>query len=130
MHVLSIFLSIPDTATNIVKSVGGFSGAYETTEFLWCLFFALIGHLLVTFLDVSTRDVNKPGTPLTFSWIIFLENNLRRILRNIFLIYISIRFYPQLIGKELTDFGALIAGISVDGAYVILKKLNIFKKLK
>lgn len=116
--LLTVLIAAISPATT---NPNGFYGIYDHETFWYCIFYAIIGHALVTFLDVSTRNVSKPGTPTYFSWATFAECNWKRILRNVILIYLAVRFCPQLSGKQLTDFWALIAGTAIDGVFVLIK---------
>lgn len=109
----------------------GFYGPY-TPELFWsCIFFAFIGYFLINTADVATRDVHKPGTPVSFSWLTFIECNWIRFARNLFLIYISVRFCPELTGKDLSEIQAIVVGGAIDGVFVAYKKMvKAFKNRK
>lgn len=112
-----------DTVTKIAYSAGnGLFGGYDVITFLTCMFFAIIGHLLVTTFDVATRDVHKAGTPTQFSWQVYITDNWKRGVRNVLLIYVCVRFFPELYTKPLSDWGAFLAGLSIDAIFLAIKK--------
>lgn len=121
MKILSILL-------DAVAKTYGFFGPYDHGMFWSAVTFALLGHALVTFLDVSTRDVHSVETPTQFHWSIFIEDNWKRILRNIILIYFAVRFCPEIFNAPLNDWQSVLAGASIDGVFVMIKKIrNSFK---
>lgn len=113
-----------DTTTKLLAVGGGIMGGYDLLTFLTCIFFAVIGHLLVTTFDVATRDVHKPGTPTGFSWQVYIFDNWRRGIRNIVLIYVSVRFFPDIFNRPLSDWGALLSGATIDGTFMLIKKMR------
>lgn len=122
-HILAfIFLQV-------TKHEGfGFFGPYDPYVFLSALGFAVLGHLLVTFFDVSTRNVHKPGTPVVFSWPTLLSCNWKRFVRNIILIYLAVRFCPEITGWQLGDWSGALVGGSIDAIFVAYKKARFSSK--
>lgn len=126
MNLQTILLSAQDTTENI--SAGGFRGAYPVGMFEWCMFFAFMGFLFIFAVDVMTRDVNSPKTPVKFSWVVLIEKNWARVVVNIIALYVAVRFFPEINGKPLSEHGAFVAGIGLDGVIVLLKKLRKAKR--
>lgn len=116
---MKILLSISDT----LQSVGGLTGNYPDELFGWCLFFAIIGFVFTMSIHAATRDVHKPGTPVKFSIVVWLQKNWPRIVMLTIAMYAVIRFYPEFYGEPLTEKGAFIAGAGLDGSIIFIRKL-------
>ena len=101
-------------------------GTQSKEIFLGLIFFALIGVLVSLLLQTTTRNVNSDRSPFYFRWAFFLRDNLRRIIAGILLIYIALRFTPEIFGFEINDFTALLIGFLNDKIAQALKnKTNI-----
>jgi len=99
--------------------------------FLSLLFFALLGQTLSLLLQTTNRDVNSRETPVSFSWRFFFQDNWKRALLGILMIYISLRFAPELFGVEISEWWALVIGFSNDKIAQILKdKTNLLGQKK
>lgn len=110
--ILSILLAVS----------GGLTGTILLYDFFWFMCFAWIGHFIMVNMDVMTRDVEKPGTPVKFSWRIYFASNIKRVLFTCLLFYIVIRFYPNFFERPLGDFGALVVGFGAENITILLRK--------
>jgi hypothetical protein len=102
-------------------------GGYSPLDFAAFTFWACIGAFILMQIHANTRDAKSFRTPVNFSWRFWLLDNVRRITWNLLLILTAIRFSKDLTGREITDFWALVIGLSSDGLAMALQGLNIFK---
>ena len=105
-------------------------GIETATAFLVLSFFAAIGVVISLLLHASNRDQLSPSTPAKFSFLFLLKDNFKRILLNVLLIYITIRFTPELIGVKITSFVALIIGFGWDKLAQVIKEKTAFLDVK
>lgn len=106
-------------------------GGQPAEAFFALAFFALLGAALSMLLQTTGRDVFSQATPKVFSWQFFLSDNWKRIIAGIILIYISLRFAPELFGLSITNFLALVIGFGNDKLAQILKdKTNLLGQKK
>lgn len=105
-----------------------FMGSVDLQTFITSFSYALIGVILSLLLQTTTRDVRSENTPFVFSWKFLFKDNIKRIVAGILVIFVTIRFYPDLFGKQITDFLALGIGLGIDKAAEIIKNYtNILK---
>lgn len=102
-------------------------GGYEPLAFLQLLIWALVGTYILMQIHANQRDVKSYRTPVQWSWRVFFKDNLRRILFNLVLIVVTIRFSKEITGKEISDFWALVIGLSSDGLALLIQSFNIAK---
>lgn len=106
-------------------------GTTTPSTFAVLFFFALFGAILSLLLQTTSREVKSPGSPIHFSWSFFIEDNWKRFLTGIMLIFVALRFTPELFGVEINEFWALAIGFLNDKlAQVIKDKTNILGKKK
>lgn len=96
-------------------------GSVDPQTFIASFLFALIGVALSLLLHTTKRDVRSDNTPFAFSWSFLLKDNIRRIIAGLLLIYVAIRFYPDLFGEPMTDWTALGIGLAIDKVAELLK---------
>jgi hypothetical protein len=84
-------------------------------------FFAMIGVLISLLLHGANRDVKEPSTPNSFSFLFLLKDNWKRIILNLLIIFVTIRFFKDLTGFELSLFFCLVVGFSYDKLLQLLK---------
>lgn len=89
-----------------------------------CLFWASIGTIISFLMNIAKRDPTKAGTPINFSFKVFLEQNGVRILLNGLVLVTVIIFYTSLYQKTLTTFWALMLGLTLDQVIIGLDKLR------
>ncbi len=99
-------------------------GGYTFWKFAGLLFWSVVGAYIIWQYDVQTRDVEDARTPTNFSWKFWLSDNWRRILFNLVLIMTCIRFSKEVTGKEISEFTALVIGLSTD---ILAQLLNKFR---
>lgn len=106
-------------------------GGQSSSVFFALVFFALLGALLSLLLQTTNRDIWSSNTPKIFSWQFFLSDNWKRIVTGAILIYISLRFAPELFGWEITNFYALVIGFGNDKlAQIVKDKTNLLGQKK
>jgi len=91
-------------------------------SFLGYSIIASLGAILHLTKEVSDRSKESKRTPVEFSWRFFRVDNVKRLIGTVLLIYVSIVFYKELTGTELSAWSAFITGFGMDGASVFLKK--------
>ena len=97
--------------------------------FLGWAFFASVGVFLSILLQTTKRDVPAPQTPVQFSWSFLWSDNSRRVYTAITVIYIALRFAPDLFGFNMNEYLAFGVGFGSDKlAQLIKDKTNILDK--
>lgn len=95
------------------------------------LFYALFGAALSLLLHTTERDPNSNRTPDKFCWKFFFRDNWKRIVTGIMMIGATLRFTPELFGIEISEFWALVIGLSHDRlAQLIKDKTNLLGQKK
>lgn len=84
-------------------------------------FYAALGVALMALIGTTKRDVNSPHTPFSFSWKFFASDNSKRFAAGVIMIFISLRFAPEIFGITITPFWAFGIGISSDTLAVFIK---------
>lgn len=103
-------------------------GTLTGDQFFASLLFAIIGLVISLLLQANSRDIRSENTPVHFSYTFLIRDNFRRILLSFLLIIVTIRFFQELTGKELTMFWALGIGLGLDKISELLKnRLAIFQ---
>lgn len=116
------------------------TGTNDFGYFLACLFFAVLGAILVMFLGAKKGKKKASYSPAKLDWEYFWNDNTKRIAGTSILIFISIRFMPYFynylgisgfIGDELNDEAKLavsfLLGLGSDKLSALFKKLGILK---
>lgn len=96
-------------------------GNQTPTDFAGYLFFALLGAALSLLIQANNRDPLSKSTPVAFDWKFFFTDNVKRIVTGLLLIYVFLRFLPELTGLQLSYFFALAIGIVNDKLAQYLK---------
>jgi len=113
-----------------------FIGNIGGTMFSALFVFAMIGVAINLLMHANSRDQNSPDTPVKFSFKFLLQDNWKRILLGILLIYVSIRFISILFvidvsgNNELYLFAAVIIGFIYDKLGEIIKEKSNFLKVR
>lgn len=89
-------------------------GTDSVVKFFSLVFFALLGVALSLLLQTTKRDPQSVHTPFEFSWKFLWNDNVKRVLAGIVLIFVFLRFAPQLMGVEINEFWALAIGFCSD----------------
>lgn len=99
-------------------------GEIKPIEFLALVSWGIVGIIVNVLIHASTRDVDDPCSPETFSWKYLLCDNYKRIIIGILLLIIGIRFSYEIFGFSITAFSSFWIGLTFH------KLINIFRKLK
>lgn len=89
-------------------------GTGDIAKFIACVFFALLGTVISLLVHATNRDKNSTKTPYKFSFVFLIADNWQRILLNLLLILVTIRFCKEVTGIDLNMFVSLCIGISYD----------------
>jgi hypothetical protein len=114
-------------------------GSVTPGEFIAGFIFALIGIFISLLIGTTNRNPLSERTPPRFSFVFLLSDNAIRIYKSIALtvliLFVSIRFSKEFIGKEFTMFYALCLGLGLDtviARWKLIKeafgKLSVTKK--
>ena len=98
---------LPDILKNIF-------GAGSAAQIISTLFWAYLTAFTNLLYQANKRDPLSARTPYHFSLNFLWCDNAKRILRSVILIFIFIRFSKELLGVEITMYGAVIIGFSTD----------------
>ena len=99
-------------------------GNMPVAAFLAAFFFALIGVTISLLLQANKRDPGASSTPYHFSYRFLLQDNWKRIVLSLLLIFVTIRFYSELTGKELSMYFALGIGLGLDKLAQVVKNAS------
>lgn len=106
----------------------GLLGGQQPSQFLVNILFALIGVVLTMLLSTTFRDIDSKRTPVEFSWSFFLQDNIKRLIAGIIMIFLALRFTPDIFGVQLSNWLAVIIGLINDSlALLIRNKVREFK---
>lgn len=106
-------------------------GGQTASAFAALLFFALLGAAISMLLHTTKRDPNSTATPIRFSWLFFIEDNWKRAITSLLLIYVALRFTPDIIGVTINEFWAIAIGLCNDKLAELIKdKTNILGSKK
>ncbi len=97
-------------------------GDFTLGSWLAYFAFALIGVMIYSYNDVKNRSVPSKRSPIKFSWLFFLKDNVKKFIMTMLLIYIQFRFYEQLSGSPMNDYAAFLMGFTADGLSGMSKK--------
>jgi hypothetical protein len=108
----AIFKSIHDTFTII-------AGGKQLSYYLAGFFFAALGILLSLYQSSRSRDKLSPSTPLKFSWLFLIWDNMKRALITLVVMFILFRvldlsYVPLMIGV------GIVVSVALDRIIVLL----------
>lgn len=90
-------------------------------------FFAALGLFLCWAWFTKKGIKNNPETPDKFSWSFWIENNLSPkliiVATTLIVVFISLRFAPEIFNTAPTMFFAFLIGIGIDRVITVVKKL-------
>ena len=89
--------------------------------FITQFFFAILGVAISLLLHGANRDVKEVSTPNQFSLVFLIKDNWKRIVLNLLIIFITIRFFKEITGFELSLFFCFVIGFSYDKLLQLLK---------
>jgi hypothetical protein len=96
-------------------------GQNTAAQFVGLYLMAIIGLAVSLLLHTTVRDPNSTNTPVAFSWSFFFRDNLKRIVLNVMVLFIAIRFYPDLFGAPINEFLAFGVGLGLDKIIELIK---------
>lgn len=114
-------------------------GGYNLGHFIGLFFWALIGAYILMQLNANQRNPSSSRTPIAFSWSFWLRDNIGRVVFNLVLILVAIRFSTDLIElinkvgistagvTKINEFWALVIGLSSDLLAQGANKLRLVK---
>lgn len=97
-------------------------GEIDPGLYMASLLFAFVGVLITLLVGSTMRDPNSKYSPVKFSWRFLIYDNAKRILLNILLIMVSLRFMTEITGWEISVWKGFIIGISYDSLLLIIKQ--------
>ena len=89
-------------------------GEGSLSMFFAALLYGYVGAFVSLLLNSTTRDPSTTYSPFCWSWDYFLSDNFKRILANIILIFLAIRFSKEWFGTAVTMWAALFIGFGFD----------------
>lgn len=111
-------------------------GSEDILKVVIYFIFAFIGATLTLLMEVRDRNKAKDQkdsvVPIKskFDFIFMIQDNFRRMLTTFLLIFVFLRFLPELTGIELTHFTSFMIGLGSDKLSKLLKdtKRTFFNK--
>lgn len=97
-------------------------GGIDPALFAACFIAAGVGALITMLAGTTLRDPDSPESPIKFSWSYLWSDNIKRIILNILLILVCLRFMPEIFDMELQMWKALLVGLGIDGLLLIVKQ--------
>jgi hypothetical protein len=94
--------------------------------FLAQLVFALIGVAISLLVHAVDRDVKEPSTPNHFSMQFLIRDNWKRLVLNILVIFVSLRFFEDLTGLHISYMLCVAVGFSYDKLIQLIKSKTSF----
>lgn len=88
-------------------------GPVSLATYVAAEFFALIALVISLYASSKSRDANSASTPVSFSWLFLIWDNLKRIIVGQLVLFLLFRFASELIGKELNMGVAMGAGFAL-----------------
>ena len=105
-------------------------GEVSVACYLAAELFALLALIVSLYLHSFTRDVKSPNTPVEFSWMFLITDNVKRIVVGQIVLFLLFRFTSEYIGRSLNMKTAVAIGFllsfGIDKAIQFLKdRFNI-----
>lgn len=88
-------------------------------------FFALLALILSLYLHSKKRDPQAPSTPIQFSWLFLVWDNVKRIVVGQITFFLIFRFATELLGRELNMW--LAVGIGFFLSFGLDKAIQFIK---
>ena len=89
-------------------------GTNTLVDYIVLFIFIGIGVTISIRLGVNKRDKYSQNTPIKFNIWFFILDNLQRAISSVFIAFLLIRFGEGLIGRQVTELGALGIGCALD----------------
>ena len=103
-------------------------GANDPHNFASAFAWAIIAAGVSLLIQALTRKPMAPGSPVDHSWRFLWFDNVKRILLSLLLIILTLRFAPNVIGVELSDWAGACIGLAHDRLAMLLKKRGVLGK--
>jgi hypothetical protein len=103
-------------------------GTTDLGHFTAAFFFAITGVGISLLIHSTNRDKDSGRTPFKFNPWFLIRDNSTRIILNMLLILVTLRFFPEVTGKELSMMGALTTGLSFDKLGELLRNYCVIDK--
>lgn len=101
-------------------------GNVSVAYYLAAEFFALLALILSLYLNSKKRDVASSSTPVEFSWLFLIWDNIKRIVVGQITLFLIFRFVTELLGRELNMWIAVGVGFflsfGLDKAIQVIKE--------
>lgn len=97
-------------------------GDITIVQFLAMFLLAGLGAFLSLLMQTTNRKVLSTESPVHFSWSYLWCDNSKRVMTAVILIFIFIRFMPELIGAKPTSWLSICIGYGNDKLAQIFKK--------
>lgn len=78
------------------------------------LLFALVGVVISLLIHASNRNPDSYTSPRKFNFWYLIRDNWKRILLDVLLVLVTVRFSQDLVGLKLTELTGLLIGVSYD----------------
>lgn len=111
--------------TNITNNV---LNGQTPDQFVSLLIWGFVGFIFSIFLELL-RHKKKIKTNGGFVLSFWLKDNIIRFILSIMAIVIGVLFTPDLIGKDISNFSALLAGLVTDKIIEALTKIKSIIKV-
>lgn len=98
------------------------TGPTDPGYFLACLFFAGLGIVFILLAGTRLRDPQSQSSPAKFSAAYLWSDNVKRILASLLAVYLTLRFMPEVLGWELSEWKSVLVGCAWDGIALFLKQ--------
>jgi len=99
-------------------------GTYSTGMWFAYFFFAIIGTIAFSWIEVKNRDKNSIKTPFRFKWRFFIFDNIKRYVATAIIIYIQFRFYKEISHSDMSEYAAVLIGFNSDGIAGVVKRVT------
>lgn len=108
-----------------MKAIETLLGTTDYWGFLVLVVFALLGAVVNLLYGAADRHIPNPGTPYHFSLSFLTQDNIKRLVLALILIFISIRFYPDVFGSPISPLLAIGVGLGWDKLAEIIKNKTV-----
>jgi len=89
-------------------------GTTDMVLFVSSLVFGYIGCAVMLLLDIGQRNPKTTYSPTHFSWKFFLRDNVVKLLLDLILVAMFIRFLPEFCHEPINQFYAFLIGLGSD----------------
>ncbi len=103
-------------------------GTMDVPYFFALVFFAMTGAVISLLIHASNRNKESMNTPYRFNFWFLIRDNWQRVILNLILIVVTIRFCTEITGYKITEFVALLIGVFYDKLGEFLRNKNILDK--